>query len=100
MRELKVIRSKHQDYERNRRMHFKLLREAIATVSARLEGIIPHRTAAVETVLNDSHPHSRPEQVVFDNTGPEVVKLQPFPRIWNDAPSQRIRINKHLAHMR
>ena len=100
MRELKIIRSQHHDDQSKRRMYLDSLSQALKSVPARLERIVPDCASSVQAVLNDPHSLFTDIQPVFQNARPALFERQPPTSIWNDAPGQGVRVNENLLHKR
>ena len=69
MDRLKIVRAKHEDDERERRIDFDALLDSCKTVSSRLERIVPDGATAVQAILDHAHRMRRSEQFGLDNPG-------------------------------
>src|SRR5690348_12879996 len=70
MAELKIVRSEHQDDERQRRMALDALPQTDETVPARFERIFPYCPAAVQTIFHNAYPLAGGVQCVFKDARP------------------------------
>src|SRR5262249_43445923 len=98
MAKLKIIRSKHQNDERQRRIDFDTLCKPMQSVSSRLKRILPHRPPAIQAIFNHPHSQSGSVQLAFQNARPALLESKSVSALRNNSPSQRIAINKNLMH--
>lgn len=100
VRKLKIIRTQHQDDQRQRRMYLDALRQTEAAIAARFERIFPNGAPAVQTILDHSHPPASSVKPGLEHTRPAFLERQSVARIGNNPPRQRIGIHKNLPHRR
>ena len=99
MAELEIIRSEHQDDQRQRRMNFHALCQTFETVPARLEWIVPHRAAPIQAVFHHAYSPGGGVHFAFKNARPTLIEGQSVTRAGDDAPGQRVGVNENLLHL-
>ena len=98
MHRLKIVRPQHHDDQRQRRVNLDPLRQTNETVSARLEGVIPRRTARIQAVLNNPHGQAAGMETILHHARPSCFESEPFPCHGDDSPRNRVSVNKNLLH--
>ena len=81
-------------------MYFNSLSQTNKTVSARFEGIIPNRATTIEAILDNTDFFPGSTKSDFHNTRPALFERQPPTCRGDNAPRQRIGINKNVMHTR
>jgi len=98
VRGLEVIGPEHEQNKAQRRVNLDALCQTDKTVSAGLEGIVPHGAAAVQAVLDDADFSAGGAERDFHNARPSLVERQALACHRYNAPRQRIGIDKDLLH--
>ena len=78
MHRLKVVGAEHQDHQRQRRVDFNPLLQAGHAVASGLEGVVPHRAAAVQTILDDARLAACLNQLTLEDPGPAAFEHEPL----------------------
>src|SRR5262249_3135367 len=97
---LEVVRPDHQNDEREGRVYLDPLFEAHEPVPAWLEGIVQDRTPPVQAIFDHPHLLTAGYEGEFHHTRPTSVEWQPAAGAGNNAPRERIRVDKDLMHSR
>jgi len=88
MHGLEVIRTEHEDDERQRRVHLDFLSKPQQPVAPRQERIFEDRPATVQAILQNSYPTPAFQQRAFEYARPSLIKAQSLAGRGDDAPGK------------
>jgi hypothetical protein len=98
MHGLKIVRTKHEDDERERRIDFDALLDSGQPAPSRFERIVPDRSTPIQAVFDHAHRKAVTHQLPLQNAGPSLFEQKPAPGAGNNAPGQRVAIDQNLFH--
>src|SRR5688572_16298102 len=96
---LKVVRTEHEDYQREGRVDLHALLDAVQCVAPWLERIVPRRSAAVEAVFDHTDLVTGIDERPLHDAGPALVERETTARVRDDSPRQRITVDQDLQHL-
>src|SRR5262249_22804488 len=93
---LEVVRAQHEDHERQRRVDLDALLQTIEAAAPWLVGIVPHRAAAVQAVLDDAYPMAGRRQLTLHDARPPALEREAPAGGRDDSPGERIPVHEDL----